>query len=398
MTGRDPLLATAGGWGKDFRSGARLLELASFQVPLQSGATGLQTERSTARIGAMTTKTTGQTARTVFYAWQSDSPERVNRFFIRGALKKAIGHITKSRNGATPLEYDDATRRTAGSVMIVDSILNKIDRCDVFVGDISIISTGQDGARRVPNPNVLFEAGWAAARLGWNRVVLVFNSATGTLENDVPFDLRGRLILQYELEECTADRKGVEERLVGALITSIHAALDSPPPIRRKEGSRSTKKISREQQNERDRETLYRLLGRLDTQWLDTYLDNLHEERILGDAEVHFIVFTYVVEEARFHLFDRRTESTIRNFVAAWQRVHEATRYGDAIVGRSYVRFRPESYGHGEQVVQMRRELHDAREVMYDAYRIMVTRLHKTYPEFDLSQSDARTKEYIALL
>lgn len=346
----------------------------------------------------MARKTTKSIARTVFYAWQSDSPQRSNRFFIREALKKALRRISKSGEDAPPLEYDDATRGTAGSVMIVDSILNKIDTCDVFVGDVSVIRPAEQGARRVPNPNVMFEAGWAAARLGWNRVVLIFNKASGTVENDVPFDLRGRLILQYELVDGAADTKKVEESLVGALVASIQAALDSPRPVRRRSGLRGVRTISAEQRHQRDRETLYRLLGRLDTRWVDAYLENLCEERILGDADVHFLIFSGVVAEASFRLFDRRTEAAIRDFDAAWNRLHEATRYGDAIVGANYARFRPESYGRDSEVLRMRGEFRDATEAMYRAYRAMIARIHATYPEFDLRESDTRAREFIAAL
>src|SRR5205085_10715557 len=136
-----------------------------------------------------------EATRTTFYAWQSDSPKLANRYFIRDALKKALKNVASAQPG-TLLEYDEATRDVAGSVLIVDSILAKIDACEVFVADISIINPAQENGRFVPNPNVVFEVGWASARLGWNRVILVFNEASGKIEN-VPFDLRGRTTLKY---------------------------------------------------------------------------------------------------------------------------------------------------------------------------------------------------------
>src|SRR5205814_972729 len=47
---------------------------------------------------------------------------------------------------------------------------------------------------------VLFETGYALARLGSSNVVLVFNKALGRVE-DLPFDLRARRILTYECSE-----------------------------------------------------------------------------------------------------------------------------------------------------------------------------------------------------
>lgn len=346
----------------------------------------------------MAQKTTTQALKTVFYAWQSDSPPQENRFFIREALKGALRMITKSGDGALPLKYDDATRNAAGSVMIVDSILAKIDACDVFVGDISIISSAEEGSRRVPNPNVMMEVGWAAARLGWNRVVLIFNKATGKIETDVPFDVRGRLILQYEFSSSTADKKTVEKTLEGILAGAIRAALASPPPIRSRVGARSLKTISTQQQRERDCSMLHRLLNHLDTRWVDDYLASLQDERMPLDEETHYLVFTGVLGEVLFKLFDRRTEAAIRAFASAWGRMHDASRYGDAIVGTRHVRFRPESYANGQKVDRMRFEFHDARECMHAAFHGMVSRLHKAYPEFDLRDSDKRAREYIAAL
>ena len=46
----------------------------------------------------------------------------------------------------------------------------------------------------------------------------------------------------------------------------------------------------------------------------------------------------------------------------------------------------------------MRREYNEAVGAMYNAYRAMITRLRKAYPEFDLLESDTRTRKFIAAL
>ncbi len=45
--------------------------------------------------------------------------------------------------------------------------------------------------KAMPNPNVLLELGYAAAKLGWDRLVLVMNTNYGHPE-ELPFDLRNR--------------------------------------------------------------------------------------------------------------------------------------------------------------------------------------------------------------
>jgi hypothetical protein len=336
-------------------------------------------------------------APTVFYAWQDTTPRKTNRYFIRKALDQAVKRIAKADSAHTMLRCDETTRGLPGSPMIVDAILSKIDLCEVFVADISIINQTAEGERRVPNPNVMFETGWPAARVGWDRTILVFNTATGTVETDVPFDVRGRRLLQYDLAtEGAGDSANVARALEDDLYGALRAALASPPPLRRGQRQKRLDALSPELQRERDRDVVHRLLGTLDTQWVDQYLLALRDERILWDADEHYLYFTGTVREARFRLFDRQTERTIREFVTAWDRVYEVTRYGDAYAGETSARFRPEVYYlDGASAAEVHRELHAAAAEMNQALHTMLARLHRGFPEFDLRESDERTRKAI---
>jgi hypothetical protein len=338
-------------------------------------------------------------APTVFYAWQDTTPGHTNRYFIKKALDRAIKRVAQGDPAYAMLRYDETTRGMPGSPMIVDAILGKIDVCEVFVADISIISQTAEGERRVPNPNVMFETGWAAARVGWDRTILVFNAATGTIEGDVPFDVRGRRLLRYNLPaDGSGDAASVSRGLEDALYGALGAALASPPPLR--QGPRPKRgALSPELQRDRDRAALHRLLGTLDTQWVDRYLLALSDERILRHADVHYLSFTGTAREARFLLFDRQTERTIREFVEAWDRVYEATRFGDAYPGESSARFRPEVFDlGGKSAAEVHRELAAAAGDMHERLHAMLKRLHRAFPELDLQESDERTRKAIEAL
>jgi hypothetical protein len=58
----------------------------------------------------------------------------------------------------------------------------------------------------------LIELGYAAARLGWNKIICIFNAAYGKIE-ELPFDIKFRRILQYKFDETT-DKKLAKEQLV----------------------------------------------------------------------------------------------------------------------------------------------------------------------------------------
>lgn len=334
--------------------------------------------------------------RTTFYAWQSDSPDRANRYFIREALKKALNVVASAQPG-TLLEYDEATRDVAGSILIVDSILAKIDACEVLLADISIINPGEANGRFVPNPNVVFEVGWAAARLGWNRVILAFNEAYGKIES-VPFDLRGRATLKYNFDGTPELKRLVEPQVVSDLARRIESALQSPSPVRPKSRGSPAKPVSAQEQRERDRQTLYELLGRLNSGWVDVYLEQLGLERMPQSDETYFLMFADLVDSARFRMFDSKTDKAVREFKDAWSEMIEASRYGDAEVGRNYARFRPQSYANGEKIDELRERFHNARQRFSNSFRTFVDRVHKAFPEFDLSESDARALEFMKAL
>src|SRR6266852_4668683 len=158
--------------------------------------------------------------RTVFYSWQSDLPKGTNYTFIETCLNKAI----KELQGAAKLDpaLDRDTAGLAGSPDIAATILDKINNCHVFVGDVSIIHGGPP--RAAPNPNVLFELGYAVKRLGWDRVICVANEHFGKVES-LPFDVRQRRVTKYTLAPDATDRAEGTAALTAALRRELELIL-----------------------------------------------------------------------------------------------------------------------------------------------------------------------------
>lgn len=123
----------------------------------------------------------------IFYSWQSDLPNKGNRSFIEGSIKKAIKLSKVSVNSKLCVDYDRDTKGVSGSPDICETIFNKIDKCDIFISDISIINKEVEG-RKTPNPNVLIELGYAARVLGWEKIICLYNIKYGEV-GDLPFDL-----------------------------------------------------------------------------------------------------------------------------------------------------------------------------------------------------------------
>lgn len=174
----------------------------------------------------------------VFYSWQSDLPNKTNRGLIKDALEKACKELSADLELA--IRTDAGVEGQSGSPDIAATILEKMDKATVVVADVSLIGvapiTGSDPpkTRPVPNPNVVFELGYAKRALGPSRVIMVCNTAYGPVE-DLPFDIRGKSVVPYAFKTDDGDkpagpRNDLAARLRAEVAAALEAALASAKP------------------------------------------------------------------------------------------------------------------------------------------------------------------------
>ena len=154
----------------------------------------------------------------IFYSWQSDLPGSKTRNFIRECIDEAIDLAQES--AAVEAERDEATIGTTGSPNIVTTLLSKINDCDLFVADLSLcFIENQKKEKKSPNPNVLFELGYAVKTLGWERVICLCNTDYG---DEYPFDIAHNRITTFSLEgKSTKEVKGDIAKIVFSNIRDI---------------------------------------------------------------------------------------------------------------------------------------------------------------------------------
>lgn len=158
----------------------------------------------------------------VFYSWQSDLPASTNRTFIGEALARACDKVSKNPNIEESPRLDQDTQGVLGSPAIPATIMEKIDECQVFVADVSLCFSGPNG-KVAPNPNVTYEVGYAVARLGWERIILVMNLEHGPIES-LPFDLEKRRVTgPYRAKVGENDRSAEKLILSSKLAAGIEA-------------------------------------------------------------------------------------------------------------------------------------------------------------------------------
>lgn len=142
---------------------------------------------------------------TVFYSWQSDTKDG-SRKIIENALSNAKEKL-KENNGIS-IEIDHSTLGKSGMPSIDQTILRKIDNCDIFLCDLTPVvkyekkeGNGKIITKQVPNPNVLFELGYAMSAVGVDYIVPVAHQGTW-LPAEMPFDINHHSVYCFKKDEC----------------------------------------------------------------------------------------------------------------------------------------------------------------------------------------------------
>lgn len=168
----------------------------------------------------------------VFFSWQSDLSSSQTRRFIEECIEEAQNNMPDTID----LIPDEATREKFGSPDIMDSICEKIDECDLFIADVSIvgryISTKEKDEEEpeeklFPNPNVLLELGYASGTISWDRCICLANTKYGEIA-DFPFDLNHRRITAFSYTE--GGRKKEINHIAEIIKSTVIEYSDKPLP------------------------------------------------------------------------------------------------------------------------------------------------------------------------
>jgi hypothetical protein len=202
----------------------------------------------------------------IFFSWQSDLDQELTTRAIRAAIRSAMSAVEKDY--AVDFVLEEATSNVSGSPYIPYALADKICKADIFVGDITTVArlAGETG-KSLPNSNVTFELGIASAELGWNRIIMLFNSALAKLE-ELPFDFDRHRISKFNFTADPKSRKSQESDL-GKLAQAAIAQIVTDDPKR----PRELQEIPPEQiKRSRDIENLRWFLHRINTGYLDHHI------------------------------------------------------------------------------------------------------------------------------
>ncbi|MBS4065728.1 MAG: hypothetical protein KGZ74_14305 [Chitinophagaceae bacterium] len=177
----------------------------------------------------------------IFYAWQSDTNNEYNWRFIGECIEEAIKRLKKKYKDESPnFIYSRDTKGVPGWPNIPETVYKKIDECDVFIGDLSVIGyiPGEPPKPQL-NSNVVGELNYALARVTEERIINVMNVVYGKPgETDViPFDFaQRRFPIQFNLsDENVKEVDSVKEKLTANLYDAIKAIFDTEHERQKKE-------------------------------------------------------------------------------------------------------------------------------------------------------------------
>src|SRR5689334_21575118 len=125
----------------------------------------------------------------IFWSWQSDTPGKTGRHFVRDALQEAITHLKEAPDIEEPtaketreaLHLDHDLKGIPGSPDLARTIHEKIDASQVVIADVTLVghvpTAGEKGAKekKLINSNVAIELGYALKAVTDKRVLMVFN-------------------------------------------------------------------------------------------------------------------------------------------------------------------------------------------------------------------------------
>lgn len=176
----------------------------------------------------------------VFWSWQSDTPGKTGRFFVRDCLLAAIEEIKQHNDIVEPTEREtrdsvhlDSDRQgVPGSPDLANLIFQKIDASEVFIADVTPVSRisarkRPDGSRSVRklnmNPNVAIELGYALKSRGSENVLMILNEHYGKRQS-LPFDLAhkaGPLIYVLKPDASKEDQRSCAALLTAKLVDAL---------------------------------------------------------------------------------------------------------------------------------------------------------------------------------
>lgn len=130
----------------------------------------------------------------LFYSWQSDNQN--SRKCLRKMLATLVKQLKADNISVEIIEGGGGQ----GFVSIEDSVRLKIQKCDIFVGDVTPVGNVSLKSKLLPNANVMYEMGIATECMKADRIIAVAMLGDWQVEN-MPFDFNHYSMILFKDEK-----------------------------------------------------------------------------------------------------------------------------------------------------------------------------------------------------
>lgn len=323
---------------------------------------------------------------TVFYSWQSDLPKETNLNGIRQALRMSANTIENSIDNIS-IELDEATRNKAGSPNIPLTIFEKISKADIFICDLTTINSSDTENRKVSNPNVLIELGYAIAELGWERIILLFNKEFGAFPKDLPFDIDRHRTTPFSIKDKN-DKSGKTQ--LSQVLKSAFATIIEQKPLKKVDA----KKISPEVKKRNiDIANLKWCLKYVHIPTMDYFLEEM-PSRIIKQIFFYQQGFRDVIESNSFHIYDKKLLSLVKELNKNWSiSLAYGHQYDADRLGNYYKYYTPSDIFPNDKSQEEYNYLLKVREKLIEVFKSFLYYLRTEYLEIDLDTTSKNALE-----
>lgn len=174
----------------------------------------------------------------VFFSWQSDidNDKLNNKSFLYDCINTALKNLeNKGKLKNVSFEFQESTSNISGNPSIPNTLGKRIENCDVFIADLSIVDSysklelflrklRKAKTKRGPNNNVFGEYNKALASHSDEQVITIMNWLNGDPKDDnslIPFDVRERRFPIGYLLKTNKDADKVRSSVISQLEIAI---------------------------------------------------------------------------------------------------------------------------------------------------------------------------------
>ena len=135
---------------------------------------------------------------TIFFSYQRDYSAATDA--LREGLQECVDSLNK--RSRLPLQLIEAYRPKEGGIKLSGTMMRKIRKSLLFIGDITpiAIASSNETTQLIPNPQVCVEIGHAIHSKRSEQILLA-QMQRQDMEGEVPFDLQPSQIIQFQNEK-----------------------------------------------------------------------------------------------------------------------------------------------------------------------------------------------------